>query len=181
LTIIDCQFLTAQGRLAKSHPTTKGSIRRRNRIRCNFVCFSYERIGPLPLRIFRVFQPFNQQPRSFDCQQLSLLPRHSFGSEEWNDFTTFITAVEIRRWIGIILSGTVALLVHCSWVLLNGSSVIYRLWTVLGKPYPSLLCVESVARRLTRVPLLFQQLYVQSVPSSHSYGLSYSNKQSIFQ
>lgn len=83
--------------------------------------------------------------------------------------------------LGFILSGTVALLVHCSWVLLNGSSVIYRLWTVLGKPYPSLLCVESVARRLTRVPLLFQQLYVQSVPSSHSYGLSYSNKQSIFQ
>jgi len=35
--------------------------------------------------------------------------------------------------LGFILTGIGALLLHCSWVLLNGSSVIYRLWTVLGK------------------------------------------------
>ncbi|GAA5953301.1 hypothetical protein JCM3765_007466 [Sporobolomyces pararoseus] len=36
-----------------------------------------------------------------------------------------------RLRVGTMLSGIAALLVHCSWVLLNGSSVLYRLWTVL--------------------------------------------------
>ncbi|GAA5991030.1 hypothetical protein JCM5350_005401 [Sporobolomyces pararoseus] len=36
-----------------------------------------------------------------------------------------------RLRVGGLLSGIAALLVHCSWVLLNGSSVLYRLWTVL--------------------------------------------------
>lgn len=39
----------------------------------------------------------------------------------------------LRRFrVGALLSGVAALLVHCSWVLLNGSSVVYRLWTVVG-------------------------------------------------
>ncbi|GAA6062369.1 hypothetical protein JCM10212_004215 [Sporobolomyces blumeae] len=32
---------------------------------------------------------------------------------------------------GAIAGGAAALLAHCAWVLLNGSSVLYRLWTVL--------------------------------------------------
>lgn len=40
-----------------------------------------------------------------------------------------------RLRVGTLLSGIAALLVHCSWVLLNGSSVLYRLWTVLGTFY----------------------------------------------
>ncbi|GAA5903507.1 phosphatase PAP2 family protein [Sporobolomyces salmoneus] len=46
----------------------------------------------------------------------------------------------LRRFrVGALASGIVTLLVHCSWVLLNGSSVLYRLWTVLvGSFFPFL-------------------------------------------
>lgn len=39
----------------------------------------------------------------------------------------------IRRFRpGAVASALVGLLIHCRWVLLNGASVPYRLWTVLG-------------------------------------------------
>lgn len=39
----------------------------------------------------------------------------------------------LRRFrLGAVASAALAVLLHCRWVLLNGASVPYRLWTVLG-------------------------------------------------
>ncbi|GAA5824530.1 hypothetical protein JCM11251_000461 [Rhodosporidiobolus azoricus] len=40
---------------------------------------------------------------------------------------------------GAVLGGLVRLLVHCRWVLLNGSSVWWRLWTVVVGAFPPFL------------------------------------------
>jgi hypothetical protein len=39
----------------------------------------------------------------------------------------------LRRFrLGAVASAALAVLLHCRWVLLNGASVPYRLWTVIG-------------------------------------------------
>ncbi|GJN91281.1 hypothetical protein Rhopal_004300-T1 [Rhodotorula paludigena] len=41
--------------------------------------------------------------------------------------------------VGQLVSALGALLLHCRWVLLNGASVPYRLWTVLAGAFPTVL------------------------------------------
>ncbi|GAA5852892.1 hypothetical protein JCM8547_004721 [Rhodosporidiobolus lusitaniae] len=45
----------------------------------------------------------------------------------------------LRLRAGTVLSGLGAFLLHCAWVLLNGASVPYRLWTVVVGAFPPFL------------------------------------------
>ena len=69
----------------------------------------------------------------------------------------------LRRFrLGAVASAALAVLLHCRWVLLNGASVPYRLWTVLRTLGTArfIAILSRFGRRVTRPRALTRWLYV---------------------
>lgn len=65
----------------------------------------------------------------------------------------------LRRFrLGAVASAALAVLLHCRWVLLNGASVPYRLWTVIGtwgtRRFLAILSRFAAAARSRDLPLI---------------------------